>query len=677
MEQYKLELTQQGKENLTDTINTLMEAAQEIANSSEKDFEQMKSKKWYKRLWEVVTFSKNNQKTTARGVSNLAKLTEIIMKAIVLLANHSEETAKLVSEALNDIENLEGRLEELSLNFKKLALEVKKLKYNYKKSLTLDNLNAEERDIVGSIFAKYTRLCFANGITPNDASRNLYAFAMEGDIVEEDIDVSTHLDKLNPDVQKLLYRLNQSYYYLITGEFDDSDYFDDFSVSVKDIKLIRRHIEETVIFSGAENYAKTLVPDDTLYDLIDYDGLVFEEENKETSAETAGYYEDDDNTTSDDEPELDNSKAVGLGTVVEGDSNDRDCLTVALMCDHVINECEFVDVFYESEYIGKARVIEIDDIDSYVIEKTKIGEFFTITLDTEDLDIYLEEGDLCLIQKRNLKKAVAAKKSSKVSDDTKNKKATDKAVPDFEIDNVIATFFDSERKGNILSSFTNCEKSFVENEVVHVFKFGGNYLGEACITKIDDNGSRQKKAIPDEFYTVSIDVSNLSERVDGSDIYTLIKKDSFNEVNEFAEGEEETDRFSAMQKIFKNYIYSIVTIQSSVVIGGDNKKVRNAISAFAPHVDEDEVLGFYDTTLFGSGKNGYIFTTTGIAYKDMGPAVAFDYDEIFNVTTTNASKDCNKTLLVILDDMRNIEITSVSLNKTPFLEFLEEIKDLG
>lgn len=609
MEQYKLELTQQGKENLTDTINTLMEAAQEIANSSEKDFEQMKSKKWYKRLWEVITFSKNNQKTTARGVSNLAKLTEVIMKAIVLLANHSEETAKLVSEALNDIENLEGRLEELSLNFKKLALEVKKLKYNYKKSLTLDNLKAEERDIVGSIFAKYTRLCFANGITPNDASRNLYAFAMEGDIVEEDIDVSTHLDKLNPDVQKLLYRLNQSYYYLITGEFDDSDYFDDFSVSVKDIKLIRRHIEETVIFSGTENYAKTLVPDDALYDLIDNDGLVFEEENKETSAETTDEYEDDDNTISDDEPEFDNSKAAQVASAI-------------LM--RLIDDEPELD---NSKAVG-------------------LG-------------------------------AVAEKKRSKVPDDTKNKKATDKAVPDFEIDNLITSFYCSERKGNILSSFTDCEKSFFENEVVHVFKIGGNYLGEACITKIDDNGSRQKKAIPGEFYTVSIDVSNLSERVDGSDTYALIKKFSFDEVNEFAEDEEETDRFSAMQKIFKYYIYKIVTIQSSVVFGGDNKKARNAISAFAPHIDEDEVLGFYDTTLFGSGKNGYLFTTTGIVYKDMGPAVAFDYDEIFNVTTSIASKDCNKTLLVILDNMRTIEITSVSLNKTPFLEFLEEIKDLG
>ncbi|MBR2876808.1 MAG: hypothetical protein IKC01_06700, partial [Clostridia bacterium] len=100
MDQYKIEITQQGKENLTETIATLMEAAQEIANSAEKDFEKMKSKKWYKRLWELVTCSKDNQKITARGVTNLAKLTEIVMKAIVILANHSEETAEKVFEAM-------------------------------------------------------------------------------------------------------------------------------------------------------------------------------------------------------------------------------------------------------------------------------------------------------------------------------------------------------------------------------------------------------------------------------------------------------------------------------------------------------------------------------------------------------------------------------------------------
>ena len=113
MEQYKLELSEQGRENIEETIATLMEAAQEIANSSEKDFEHMKSKKWYKRLWELVTYSKDNEKMTARGVQNLAKLNEIVMKAIVILARYSADTAALVSESLNKIENLENRLNEL------------------------------------------------------------------------------------------------------------------------------------------------------------------------------------------------------------------------------------------------------------------------------------------------------------------------------------------------------------------------------------------------------------------------------------------------------------------------------------------------------------------------------------------------------------------------------------
>ena len=111
----------------------------------------------------------------------------------------------------------------------------------------------------------------------------MYAFAMEGDIIEEDINVSTHLDKLNSDVQKLLYRLNQSYYYLLCGRFDDSAYFDDFTVSVKDIKMIRQQIEEAVLLGGAENYAQTLVPDKTLYN-VDAEGIEFVDEKDEAES---------------------------------------------------------------------------------------------------------------------------------------------------------------------------------------------------------------------------------------------------------------------------------------------------------------------------------------------------------------------------------------------------------
>ncbi|MEE1012328.1 MAG: hypothetical protein U0L11_09905 [Acutalibacteraceae bacterium] len=688
MDQYKIELTQHAKENLTDTINTLMQAAQEIANSTEQDFNEMKSKKWYKRLWEVITCSKNNQKTTARGVTNLAKLTEIIMKALLLLADHSEETAKLVSESLNKIENLDGRLEELSLNFKKLALEVKKLKYNYKKNLSLQDLKAEKRDIVGSIFAKYAKLCYANEKMPNEASRNLYAFAMEGDIIEEDIDVSTHLDKIDPDVQKLLYRLNQSYYYLITGDFDDSEYFDDFSVSVKDIRMIRREIEDAVIFSGAENYARTLVPDNSLL-YIDADGLVFEEENEETPVGTAVVYEEESEIPA--EPEFGNAKPIGLFFVCDVGLDDT--AKVCGICDYVINDGEVIDLFLNSEYIGEARITNIEDDNMDIVFETEIGPSYIVTIDTEYIDNKFRGGELVVLQKKGPeKKNAEASKLVSALDSLKTRKITESVpavnnAPEYVLDNKIGYFNVCDREGSIVSCPVTCDHVIEENEVVNVFNnLTKEYLGEARITKIEKIGVGEvSKTKIGEIYIISIETSDLLIEMNGDDMYALHKKkdyvaDRFSGTIDFLDKIEADDKkdnsFDAKQRVFKNYIYDIVTVPSSVEIGGHNKKVRNAISTFAPVINEDDVLGFYDSTVFGSGKSGYLFTTNGIVFKDMGPVVVFNYENIFDVVTTTAKKDCNKTLLVTLDNFNTVEITTISFNKTPLREFLEEMRGL-
>ena len=57
MDNYELLLSKEAEDNIDEAITTLVSAAQDIANKSEQDFELIKEKKWYKRLWELVTFS--------------------------------------------------------------------------------------------------------------------------------------------------------------------------------------------------------------------------------------------------------------------------------------------------------------------------------------------------------------------------------------------------------------------------------------------------------------------------------------------------------------------------------------------------------------------------------------------------------------------------------------------
>ena len=103
MENYELTLTQYAQDNIDETLEILISATQDIASAQEKDFERIKEKRWYTRLWELVTFSKDNQKIQSRGVSNLAKLNEITLKAVVLVARISQKNSASICKMLDEL----------------------------------------------------------------------------------------------------------------------------------------------------------------------------------------------------------------------------------------------------------------------------------------------------------------------------------------------------------------------------------------------------------------------------------------------------------------------------------------------------------------------------------------------------------------------------------------------
>lgn len=110
-------------------------------------------------------------------------------------------------------------------------------------------------------------------------------------------------------------------------------------------------------------------------------------------------------------------------------------------------------------------------------------------------------------------------------------------------------------------------------------------------------------------------------------------------------------------------------------IEGDipSKKIDNAIKKFASGIDRTTIIGFYDTTVMGNGKNGYIFTDDKIYYLDtLEKPKKFWYDDIKSMRVTNThKKDCDRILEITQYDGEKITF----LNKTPLKEFLEIMKD--
>ena len=69
-------------------------------------------------------------------------------------------------------------------------------------------------------------------------------------------------------------------------------------------------------------------------------------------------------------------------------------------------------------------------------------------------------------------------------------------------------------------------------------------------------------------------------------------------------------------ELMRNYLGEIST--STTYYFKDEipkEKIDHAINKFAFGMDRETIIGFYDTTLTGSGKAGYIFTDDKIYYQ--------------------------------------------------------------
>ena len=105
------------------------------------------------------------------------------------------------------------------------------------------------------------------------------------------------------------------------------------------------------------------------------------------------------------------------------------------------------------------------------------------------------------------------------------------------------------------------------------------------------------------------------------------------------------------------------------------KKIENAKNKFASGVSSESVVGLYDTSLFGTGKVGYLFTDTKIYYlEDFSSPKKIWYDEIKNIILLGEEKkDYNNELSFELSDGSSVSWKSTYLNKTPLLDFFRDL----
>ena len=133
--------------------------------------------------------------------------------------------------------------------------------------------------------------------------------------------------------------------------------------------------------------------------------------------------------------------------------------------------------------------------------------------------------------------------------------------------------------------------------------------------------------------------------------------------------------------LFNEYCFQLLDMSSGETHADDltSKQWNNAKKMFASNAERETVIGFLDTTVTGSGKNGYLFTDEKVYYLEtFEKPKKLWYDEIKSVTVTDMrkKKDSGRTLLIELKDGTHITWTSTFLNKTPLCVFFQKLIEL-
>ena len=139
-----------------------------------------------------------------------------------------------------------------------------------------------------------------------------------------------------------------------------------------------------------------------------------------------------------------------------------------------------------------------------------------------------------------------------------------------------------------------------------------------------------------------------------------------------------------VEEIVEKYIKQIANSSSAVPYmikdfeyndDKEEKRLKNALSKYALKVREDEVIGFIDTSIFGNGKSGILFSKYGIAFDYAFEKIFAKYDEI---ELMSIEKGKRLVLYGSFSERKNDlvypSISNIFFNLSALKECLEEIK---
>lgn len=262
----------------TDDLSWAIQAAHDLARATEKDLATLKTKKWYHRILDVVTFSQGSKIQTLKNIETLAKLQEIVARVLVMLSQQNAE----ISSALRDQSDL---LKNLQCQDMALLKAIRKIKYGGTDQLDFGALDPDKKDLLANLLL----------MADPDAERNNHSrryitsiLSISNSALLDNTYQIDAVDMLNKKEQELLYQMIMIDRYLRDIDFDeDSDIVDNIGISKKRAREIQSAIKTTAANVVPDFFVSYYEKEMEMVNTIEEKGLVFEPETSHQAKCTA------------------------------------------------------------------------------------------------------------------------------------------------------------------------------------------------------------------------------------------------------------------------------------------------------------------------------------------------------------------------------------------------------
>lgn len=277
-----------------DDLDALKMAIERLTTVSQEQFEQIKDEKWYVRVFDMVTFSKKNEKRLAEQVNTVAQAQQILLELLINLSSDSKDVAILVANSADDIR----KLSEQNIYLLSKIKHLENVALGIKNDMNVDTLTEFEKGVLCACLYKITEL---NGNASEEQKKfaNVVISYLGVDIQMEN--PTAALANMKNEQKKKILACCMEYMFLRSCAFDSLDVYEDFieefDFGNKTIKELKNQIERMYCLRGDEGFYSKYVAsnyegvDEIFYLQFDDEALeeIYEEEKNIFSDEDWSY----------------------------------------------------------------------------------------------------------------------------------------------------------------------------------------------------------------------------------------------------------------------------------------------------------------------------------------------------------------------------------------------------